>query len=206
MNNSDINNKKIAIFGGSFDPIHIGHLRLADAAVRELGIDKLLLMPNCISPFKLDHEVTATEDRVEMVRRVLPYNEAFDISLYEVNRAEPSYTIDTLKHFKDEFGFTPYFILGFDSVLDLDRWYQGTEIISNYPLITGRRPGTGDEAGFLKIEEYRKIYDADITVLDIEPFDASSTEIRELIRNEESTDGLLTPEVQEYIRKHGLYR
>lgn len=206
MNNIDISTTKYAIFGGSFDPIHIGHLRLAKAAVDECGIDKLYLMPNYISPFKLDHKVTATEDRVAMVKVALGYCEAFDISLYEVEREGPSYTIDTLNHFRDELDGELYFILGFDSVLDLERWHLGSEIISNYPLITGRRPGTGDESGFQKIKEYRNKYKARIEVLDVEPFKASSTEIRELIRTGGSTDGLLIPEVQEYIREHDLYR
>lgn len=206
MNNSESNKRKYAIFGGSFDPIHIGHLKLAKAAAEECNLDKLYLMPNYISPFKMDHKVTATEDRVAMVKACLDYCEAFDISLYEVNREKPSYTIETLEHFDEYYEGKLYFVLGFDSVLDLEKWFRGPEIISRYPLITGRRPGTGDESGFRKIEEYREKYNADITVLDIEPFDASSTEIREKIRNSESTDGILTPEVQEYIRENGLYK
>ena len=206
MNNCDNNTFKYAIFGGSFDPIHIGHLKLAKAAAEECGLDKLYLMANYISPFKLDREVTATEDRVAMVKASLGFCEAFDVSTYEVNREKPSYTIETLEYFDENYEGKLYFVLGFDSVLDLEKWHRGPEIISKYPLITGRRPGTGDESGFSKIEEYREKYNADITVLDIEPFDASSTEIRERIRNNASTEGLLIPEVKEYITEHGLYR
>lgn len=206
MNNSSGKKEmRYAIFGGSFDPVHIGHLKLAMAAVEEMDIDKLFLMPNYISPFKQDSKVTATEDRVAMAELLLPYNEAFVVSTYEVDRSGPSYTSETLSHFREILDGELYFVLGFDSVLTIDKWHCAEELME-YPMITGRRPGTEDAEGLAKIEELNRKYGADITVLTIEPFDASSTEIRQRVREGKSTEGLLLPEVRKYIDDHSLYR
>lgn len=196
---------KYAIFGGSFDPVHIGHLKLALGAVNELNLDKLLLMPNFISPFKQDSKVTDTADRLAMTELLLPYCDAFEVSSYEVQRTGPSYTAETLDFFDNEYDGQLYFVLGFDSIMTLDKWYRADDIMK-YPMITGRRPGTCDSEGMQKVIEYRNKYGADITVLEIEPFDASSTEIRQLVREGKSTEGLLLPEVREYIDEHALYR
>lgn len=205
MNKETLGIKNYAIFGGSFDPVHIGHLRLAMAATEEFKLDELILMPNYVSPFKLNSKVTGVADRVAMAKLLLPYNDAFSVSTYEVERTEPSYTIETLAHFRDSLDGKLYFILGFDSIMTLDKWYMAEELMK-YPMITGRRPGTMDDEGFRKIEEYKERFGADITVLDIEPFDASSTHIRELVREGESTEGLLLREVREYIDEHALYK
>lgn len=202
---SDKNKKRYAIFGGSFDPVHIGHLRLAMAAVEEMEIDTLFLMPNYISPFKQDSKVTATEDRVAMAELLLPYSDAFVVSTYEVDRSGPSYTSETLSHFREMLDGELYFILGFDSVLTLDTWHCAEELMT-YPMITVKRPGTEDAEGLAKIEELKSKFGLEITVLTQEPFNASSTEIRQLVKEGKSTEGLLLPEVREYIDEHSLYR
>lgn len=197
---------KYGIFGGSFDPIHIGHVRLADAAVNEVGLERLFLVPNHISPFKLDQKVTPPEDRIEMVKRVLYVNDAFTVSDYEVNKEGPSYTYDTLNYFLDEYGDELYFVLGYDSMMTIDTWYRGPEILKGFHLITGRRPGTDDVECRAKIDGYRSKYNADITVLELEPFEAASSDIRQLIAQGRPLDKYILPEVEEYIRLHGLYR
>lgn len=200
--------RKLAVFGGSFDPIHIGHLKLAKAAVKEMDIDELIFMPNYISPFKLESEAASASDRLSMIELNLKYDDTFSISRFEVDREGPSYTINTLEHFNtiiDE-GTELYFVLGFDSVLTIDTWYHGEDILRNFKLITGRRPGTADEAGLSKIEDYAKKYNAEITVLNLDPFEAASSDIRARIRDGRSTDGILLPEVREYIDEHSLYR
>lgn len=199
-------NSRYGIFGGSFDPIHIGHVRLADAAVRELELDKLYLMPNYVSPFKLDQKVTSSSDRAEMVKRVLDYNEAFELSEYEINREVPSYTYDTLEYFYNTYGDGLYFILGYDSVMAIDTWHRGAELLAKFPLIAARRPGVIDDECSKKIAEYEKKYGARIHILELEPFDASSTEIRRRAANGESLSNLVLPGVEEYIREHELYR
>ena len=92
---------KTALFGGTFDPIHRGHINLAMEAVRECDLNQLIFLPNYISPFKRDSRVTPGEMRAEMIRRILPLNSAFSISEYELERQEPSYSYDTLSYFRE---------------------------------------------------------------------------------------------------------
>jgi nicotinate-nucleotide adenylyltransferase len=198
--------RKYAIYGGSFDPIHIGHVALADHAVKECGLDKLIFMPAHVSPFKQDKKVSDGKDRCGMIEAVLGYNKAFCLSHYEISRDGPSYTIETLRHWDSILDGTLYFVLGFDSVVQLDTWYKGVEIIRDFPLITARRPETEDSDGMNKIEEYRREYGADITILEMPPVDASSTDIRELVRTGNSIKGLVLPEVEDYIRRNRLYQ
>lgn len=199
--------KRYAIYGGTFDPIHIGHVKLAEAAVNECGLYKLIFMPAYISPFKQGSKASDGIDRCGMIETVLPLNKAFCLSEYELKKGgEASYTIETLRHFDEIMKGELCFVLGFDSVVSLEKWYMGIEIIKGYPLITCKRPDTDDTEGMKIIERYRNQYGADITVLNKEPVDASSTEIRERVRSGRSIDDLVTPGVKEYIYAHGLYR
>jgi nicotinate-nucleotide adenylyltransferase len=162
-------------------------------------------MPAHISPFKQDRKVTDGRDRCGMIEAILGHNKAFCLSHYEISKDGPSYTVETLRHWKSILDGPLYFILGFDSIVQLETWRMGPEIISGYPLITAKRPGTYDEEGMARIEEYRVKYGADITVLEMPPVDASSTEIRELVKEGKPITGLVLPEVEEYIRSRGLY-
>ncbi len=198
--------RKYAIYGGSFDPIHAGHVAMADHAVSECGIDKLIFMPAHISPFKQDRQVTDGRDRCGMIESILGHNKAFCLSRYEISKDGPSYTVETLRHWKSILDGPLYFLLGFDSVVQLDTWFMGPEIISSYPLITARRPGTYDADGMARIEEFRSKYGADITVMEMPPVDASSTEIRERVKAGKPITGLVMPQVEDYIISKGLYR
>jgi nicotinate-nucleotide adenylyltransferase len=197
---------KVALFGGTFDPLHRGHLNLALEAVSDCGLDRLLFMPNYISPFKTGKSVTPGEQRLEMLRRVVRYDPAFGVTDYELGRAEPSYTYDTLTHFKEIYGNGMHFVLGFDSILTLETWYRGPDLLTEFSFITGRRPDTDDALGFRKIEEYREKYGAKIFCVDLEPFDASSTEIRWKTAMGEDISDLVPPEIEEYIHENNLYR
>ena len=198
--------KRYGIYGGSFDPIHIGHVTLAESAVRECGLDKLIFMPAYISPFKQDRQVTGGTDRCGMIETVLKTNSAFCLSRYELNREGPSYTIETLRHWKKLLDGELYFVLGFDSTVQLDKWYQGEEILRNYHLVTAKRPDTDYSEGIKTIEMYREKYGADITILNMAPVDASSTEVRNLIKEGKPITGLVPPGVEEYIIEHRLYK
>jgi len=198
--------RNYAIYGGSFDPIHIGHFALADSAVKECGIDKLIFMPAFMSPFKQDRKVTDGKDRCGMIERILKYNKAFCLSRYELNKGGPSYTVETLRHWSSMLDGKLSFVLGFDSAVQVDTWYEGPEILRDYHLITALRPHTDTAEGMRKIEYLRSHYGADITVMEMPPVDASSTEIRENIKNGRPLNGLVLPEVEEYIIEHQLYR
>ena len=197
---------RYAIYGGSFDPVHIGHIALADCAAAECGLDEIIFMPAYISPFKQDRKVTRGEDRLAMLETVLDFNPAFRVSDYELRKGGPSYTIETLRHFRSMVDGELHFVLGFDSVVQIDKWYEGEEILRDFPLITVRRNDTDDAEGFERIEGFRKEFGAEITVLDMEPVDASSTEIRDMIKIGGEISGLVLPRTEEYIIEHKLYR
>lgn len=201
-----MSSRHYAIYGGSFDPVHIGHVTLAQCAVRECGIDKLIFMPAYISPFKQDRKVSPGIDRCHMLECILKYDPAFCVSRYELRKQGPSYTIETLRHWSQLLGDRLSFVLGFDSVVQIDTWYQGEEILRNYHLITANRPDTDFSAGVEKIDSLRKLYNAHITVLDMKPVDASSSEIRRRVASGESLEGLVLPEVEQYILSHDLYK
>ena len=198
--------KRYGIYGGSFDPIHIGHVTLADSAVRECGLDKLIFMPAFISPFKQDRKVTDGHDRCGMIEAALKVNSAFCLSRYELNKKGTSYTIETLRHWDNLLDGDMYFVLGFDSAVQVDTWYEGEEILRNFHLITARRPDTDYAEGMRILESFREKYGAAITVLEMPPIDASSTNIRNLVKDGKPITGLVPPGVEEYIIEHQLYK
>ncbi|MBQ9272785.1 MAG: nicotinate (nicotinamide) nucleotide adenylyltransferase, partial [Mogibacterium sp.] len=167
--------RKYAIYGGSFDPVHNGHINLASSAVHECGLDKLIFMPAYVSPFKQDRTVTAGEDRCRMLEEALKADPAFRLSRYELNREGPSYTVETLRHWSSMLDGELCFVLGFDSVVQVDKWYEGPEILRDYHLITCIRPDTDYTEGMKKVEEFRSLYGAKITILKMPPVDISST-------------------------------
>ena len=200
------NGFRYAIYGGSFDPVHVGHVALADCAVRQCGLDELIFMPAYISPFKQDRRVTDGKDRLAMLETVLDFNQAFRVSDFELKKGGPSYTVETLRHFRKTVEGKLHFVCGFDSTVQLETWFEGPEILRDYPIITVRRPGTDDAEGLEKIEYYRRKYDSEIIMLDMPPVDASSTKIREMAGKGEDISGLVLPETEEYIIEHKLYR
>lgn len=195
-----------AIYGGTFDPIHIGHIALAEHAVKECSIDKLIFMPAYVSPFKQNSKVSPGRHRAAMIEAVLDRNPAFCMSRYELNKEGPSYTYDTLMHWKSMLGGKISFILGFDSVIEIDSWYRGEDILKEASLITAYRPYADTRQGLDKIKYYRDHFGTQVHVLEMAPVDASSTEIRMNISAGHPITGMVTPEVEKYIYEHDLYK
>lgn len=202
---SSADSRHYAIYGGTFDPIHIGHIALAGHAVNQCGIDKLIFMPAFVSPFKQDRRVTPGCDRAAMIESVLHYNKAFCLSRYELSKEGPSYTYETVMHWKSLLNGKLSFILGFDSVIEIDQWYRGEDLLREISLITARRPDADDNSGFEKIRYYKEKFGTETTILEMEPVDASSTEIRMNRHNGRSISGMVAPEVEKYIIEHDLY-
>lgn len=197
---------KYAIYGGSFDPIHRAHVSLAYYATRELDLDEIYFVPAYVNPFKQGRKTTPGLDRVNMIESILHYDKTFRVSDVEVNKEGPSYTYETLKYFSDRKEGELHFLCGWDSLLEIDKWYHGEDILRNYTLVTGRRPGSDDNEGYEKIKEFRNKYSALIYVLDFPPIDLSSTQIRNNVKEGLSIDKMVLPEVEEYIREHKLYK
>ncbi len=203
--------KRIAIFGGSFNPIHHGHLLLAQAVFETFGFDKILLVPCQVSPFKQGQEQTVVAEashRLEMVRLCVEDDERFDVCDIEAKRQGVSYTIDTVHELMTHHPNTRFsLVMGMDSLLDLHRWRQASELVSLCDIVTVQRPGC-DETPSLSALRFPLEVSEKILKNCIRGrlCDISSTEIRQRIAEGRSIRYLVPLSVEAYILKHNLYR
>ena len=198
---------RLGILGGSFDPIHIGHIAIAKAARDRLGLGRVLLLPNRSPPHK--GVVAPPEDRLAMVRLAIRGETGLEASDREVRRQGPSFTIDTLREVWTEVGEETgiYFIIGSDSIPELPTWRAFEEIVRIARIVAVSRAGSpfdlgGSLAGKVPAELLRRM-DSDAVAID--PIGISSTEIRDRVRRGLDLAGHVAPEVERYIREHRLY-
>ena len=184
---------KIGLFGGAFDPFHLGHLAICDAAVKSAGLDRLIVIPTGKAPHK-EGFGAGFEDRYAMTAAALKGRD-FELSRWEGERDEISYSADTVEHFRREFPDDGlFFLIGADSYRDLYRWYQPERILAAATLAVFPRGGMDVKVKPPAIE------------IKMEKIKISSTEIRELIRSGGDPRPFLPPAVYEYIIKHNLYK
>ena len=187
---------KIGILGGTFNPIHIGHLILAEEAREKLGLDRVIFVPAYFPPHKENSDIAPARERLAMVKIAIRGNKNFLASDIEIKRDGRSYTIDTIKEFKKRYpGDELYFIIGSDLLKYLDEWKDLSEIIRMVEFIVATRPGYALE----KIPSY-------IKTLPIRAVDVSAYEIRECIKENKSFRSLVPEGVFNYINKKGLYK
>lgn len=198
---------KIGILGGTFDPIHKGHVALGEAAMREVNLDKLIVMPARIQPFKQGKKVTEDYHRQAMVLLAFEGEVNVTVSEYEMNNMSVSYTYDTLTHLRKELPHDKlYFIMGTDSLLHVEKWYKGIELLKNFAFIVSVRPGYKEEELELCISGLIKKYGTEIIKIDSPMPDISSTKVRKLIKNGKNFSDLVPLAVERYIKENGLYR
>ena len=179
--------KRIGVFGGTFDPVHIGHLMLAETAREQVDLSLVLFMPAFIQPFKQDIEMTPDEDRIRMLSYAIKNNSKFDLTTIECQREGISYTIDSLRALREEYkGCSISFLIGTDMFLNIEKWKDADALLKEFDLIVGVRPGyLYDEAESLAAK-LKDLYGTRIDLIDNPPVDLSSTEIRNRIKNKES--------------------
>ncbi|HCX65876.1 MAG TPA: nicotinic acid mononucleotide adenylyltransferase [Eubacteriaceae bacterium] len=197
---------KIGILGGSFNPIHLGHLLLAESARDKLGLDKVLFIPTGSHPFKDAENDPGSEHRYEMTRLAIEDNPKFDLSDIEVHRQGYTYTIDTLRELdktykEDEL----YFITGADIVFEIDAWKSAPEVLERVTLVTTFRPGHDQDRLDARIRDLMDLYDAKIYKLHTPEMDISSSEIRSRVKHGYSFIYLVPKKVESYIKEKGLY-
>lgn len=201
---------KIGIFGGSFDPVHLGHLFLAADALKAAELDRVYFVPVKVQPFKQDRHAASGQDRINMLEigfSYLPNPEKYEVSRYELDNDGVSYTYLTLRAFRDSFPDADiYFILGEDSLLKIETWAESEEILKGCSLIVGQRPGYDNAEMLETIERIRANYGTEIVLIKNRLFDISSTHIRDRVYDEDLPDELVPEKVEEYIEKHGIYR
>ena len=187
--------ERVGLFGGSFDPIHLGHLILAQAALEELDLDRLIFIPASISPFK-SHLAPplSSANRLEMIRLAIEGEPQFSVDDRELYREGPSYTIDTVRSLMGDYpGVRFLYLIGADNVHDLSAWHESEELknLIDFAVFIRSGEGSSQTIGFPVVR--RRI-------------DVSSTEIRERLAKGLSVRYLLPSPVYEYITTHRLYR
>lgn len=198
---------KIGILGGTFDPVHYGHLILAEQARGEAKLDQVIFMPAMIQPFKLNAKIADASHRYEMLMKATSDNPEFIVSEMELNSPEVSYTIKTLRDCKNRLGENVelYFIIGTDAFLGLEKWYGSDELLKEFCFIVGTRPGYKELELKQRVEYFREKYNTKITQINNSEVEISSTDIKDRIREGKSIKYLLPKSVEEYIYKNHLY-
>ncbi|HOM44109.1 MAG TPA: nicotinate-nucleotide adenylyltransferase [Bacillota bacterium] len=204
----DNGQSRIGIMGGTFDPIHYGHLAAAEAARIEFGLCKVIFMPVGNPPHKQSQAISDAEHRYRMTALATSSNSGFEVSRLEVDKAGITYTFDTMKELRNIYGEAPaiYFITGADAVLELLTWYKLGELLTLCKFIAVTRPGFDICKLEQKIAEITSKYDGEIICLEVPLLEISSTDIRERIRNGKPVKYLLPEEVEAYIHRNGLYK
>lgn len=197
---------KIGIMGGTFNPIHNGHLLLAEAAREELGLDKVLFMPSGNSYMKEPASIASKQHRIQMTALAIEDNPYFELSLMETEREGATYTCDTLQELKSVFPEDAfYFILGADSFFSIEKW-KNPEIIMQNCILTVSVRGGNLKAVEEKAACLKEKYDAKIYLLPERNIDISSTEIRNRLKEGRSVKYMLPEKVRLYMEENGLYQ
>lgn len=199
--------KRIGIMGGTFDPIHYGHLVLAEEVLNEFSLDKIYFIPVGKAPHK-DEEKADKDMRFQMVQLATITNSNFRALRIEIDSEEVSYTINTIEKLKcgenkdDEL----FFITGADAIIQLDSWMRFKELFSMCGFIAATRPGIDYKNVLEKIEYLKEEYGAKIYPIEVPALDISSTEIRDRVRDDRSIKYLVPESVEAYIKKNNLYK
>jgi nicotinate-nucleotide adenylyltransferase len=186
--------------GGTFDPIHIAHLIVAELALGMLGLERIIFVPSARPPHKSENEVSPIEHRLEMVRLAIEGNPRLSLSDLELRRPEPSYTVDTIRQFRQELGPEERisFIMGADSLAQLATWKEPNELAASCELVVFSRPGAD-----ISIAD-PGLGDA-VRVLETPLIEVSSSDIRERVRSGLSIRYLVPDRVIAYIEEKNLY-
>lgn len=202
-----MNNESIGIMGGTFDPIHYGHLILAQHVLDEMGLKKIMFIPSGISYLKSNKGTSDKKHRFNMTKLGIINNKRFEVSTIEIDRVGNTYTVDTIEELNEKYpNNTYYFIIGADSLFDLVKWknYKRLFEICNF-VVTNRGSTYTDEQLQQEIHRLKSKYDAKINLIRIPDIEISSSEIRRRVKNRLSIKYLLPEDVEKYIHDNELY-
>ncbi len=198
-------NKGICIFGGSFDPVHKGHKKLAAFVAERLKLRKMLIIPAAMSPFKKSSGATESQ-RLEMCRIAFP-EDIFEVSDIEISRGGKSYTVDTVDEvrrlYPDE---RLYLLIGSDQLLSFDRWYRFKDILSQVTLVSVSREHAVETERLEDFADERLRPYGECIILDFSAFEISSTVLREGISEDRDMSEFIDEGVIAYIHGEGLYK
>lgn len=195
---------RIGLFGGTFNPIHVGHLSIAEEARIAAKLDRVIFIPSGESYFKDSREIASREDRLAMTR--LACGDVYEVSDIETRREGPSYTADTCREFRAMFPEDELFlILGADSILEMDRWHEPAAIFGAVTVLAFTRGGADNAAFAAEASRLREAYGARIEIIDVFALDISSSDIRRFIAGGHAFRHLVTEGVYGFVRERGLY-
>lgn len=217
--------KHIGLFGGTFNPIHLGHLRPAQEVLEGFALDKIIFIPSALPPHKQTTYLTDANYRLEMIRLAIQDCPQFEVSDVEIRRCGHSYTIDTVRYFKSLLSDSKlYFIIGTDAFWDIDSWKSYQELFSLISFIVMARPGSSGNVEGKVLENYLKIRVSEgyffsesenacihsekqaIFGISVSLMDISSTMIRKLISQNKSVRFLMPDCVEKFIELKGLFK
>lgn len=200
-------NIRVGIMGGTFDPVHYGHLVTAEGARCEFSLDQVLFLPSGRPPHKTTKQVTATEHRYMMTVLATLANPYFEVSRIDIDREGISYTIDTLRILREQYGASAelFFITGADAIFEIVGWKDSDEYLKIAHFIAATRPGFSLEELPLATRNWVGQHHERFHVLQVPAMAISSTEIRERVRSGNSIRYLVPEQVDHYIRRHSLY-
>ena len=218
---------RAAVFGGTFNPVHLGHLSIAREIKEHFSLDRVFVVPSAVPPHKNMKGIAEASQRVAMLHLCFDAMEGFEVSDVEMKRSGPSYTIDTVKEFLSRLpkGAELFLVMGMDAFLEIDTWKSYGQLLKLLPLIVMTRPGTSfpDETERPVAETYLKNNistrygycreqgcfthpnNREIHIIDVTPVNISSTEIRNLVKKKKPLTDLVHNLVADYIHKKGLY-
>ncbi len=212
--------RRVGLFGGTFNPIHLGHLRGAEEIREAFHLEEVTFIPSSIPPHKVTENIIEAKHRLEMVRLATANNRYFSTSDIELSRPGKSYSVDTVRYFRERQQDAFFFILGRDAFVEIETWKEFQNLFPLCHFIVMTRPASQkntlsiplpealvpnfryspEEKAWIHLSGYF-LYFKEISFLDI-----SSTKVRELIEKRESVRYLIPAKVEAYIQKHGLYR
>lgn len=206
----DYTNKKIGILGGTLNPIHIGHLIIADVAYEELNLDRIIIMPSGNPPHKQDEHILSSRHRSNMIKTSIVNDNRMVFSDMELKREGYIYTADTVSILSEKYPNTQfYFILGEDSIFSIEKWYNPQQIFDKVILAVASRKENGKSSRERleeKILHLQKKHNGKIIVLNSPLIDISSTDIRERVKAGKSIKYYVTDRTENYIEENNLYK
>lgn len=190
--------KRVGIFGGTFDPIHIGHLIIGQEIMLQCVLDLVVFMPSGDPPLK--HTMTSAEDRAMMVSLAVRDYPGFELSRFELSRPGKSYTIDTLRHLRRNMSENPkiFLIIGADNAVEMGDWFDPEGVLDLAHVLVAERPG-------FERARVDPAFQSRMQFVETPLIDISSTAIRERVRTRKSISFLVPDAVADYIRTQGLY-
>lgn len=201
---------RILLFGGSFNPLHLGHLIIGRHVAEQLGVEQLTLVPSASPPHKIGQRLAPATDRLAMCRLLADDDSQFAVCDWEISQPGPNYTLNTIRHFRETHGAGAelYWIVGMDSLNELGTWHRARELVDACRIVTAARPGfeCPDAAVLGRSFSPEQVTRLQQHVIMGPRIDIASTEIRARVRAGRSIRHLVPDVVARYIGEQGLYR